>query len=118
MVQNAKRIVFFGGAGVSTESGIPDFRSEDGLYHLKYPYPRKKFSAITFYGTYKRILSFYKEKVLWLDVKPNITHSNWRSGKKRENYPVLLRKILMDFTNWQEVNVYWSCMALFTGTIV
>ena len=38
MIQNAKRIVFFGGAGVSTESGIPDFRSEDGLYHLKYPY--------------------------------------------------------------------------------
>ena len=38
MIQNAKRIVFFGGAGVSTESGIPDFRSEDGLYRLKYPY--------------------------------------------------------------------------------
>ena len=43
-----RELYFFGGAGVSTESGIPDFRSEDGLYHLKYPYPRKKFSAITF----------------------------------------------------------------------
>lgn len=59
MVQNAKRIVFFGGAGVSTESGIPDFRSEDGLYHLKYPYPQGRNSQPSlFYGTYKRILSF------------------------------------------------------------
>ena len=75
MVQNAKRIVFFGGAGVSTESGIPDFRSEDGLYHLKYPYPPEEILSHHFFMEHtKEFYHFYKEKVLWLDVKPNITH--------------------------------------------
>lgn len=75
MVQNAKRIVFFGGAGVSTESGIPDFRSEDGLYHLKYPYPPEEILSHHFFMEHtKEFYHFYKEKVLWLDAKPNITH--------------------------------------------
>ena len=58
MVQNAKRIVFFGGAGVSTESGIPDFRSEDGLSLKISVSPGRNSQPSLFYGTYKRILSF------------------------------------------------------------
>ena len=61
MVQNAKRIVFFGGAGVSTESGIPDFRSEDGLYHLKYPYPPEEILSHHFFMEHtKEFYHFYK----------------------------------------------------------
>ena len=75
MIQNAKRIVFFGGAGVSTESGIPDFRSEDGLYRLKYPYsPEEILSHHFFIEHPEEFYRFYKEKVLWLDAKPNVTH--------------------------------------------
>ena len=75
MIQNAKRIVFFGGAGVSTESGIPDFRSKDGLYHLKYPYPPEEILSHHFFMEHtEEFYRFYKEKVLWPDAKPNITH--------------------------------------------
>ena len=63
MVQNAKRIVFFGGAGVSTESGIPDFRSEDGLYHLKYPYPPEEILSHHFlWNIQKNSIIFIKKK--------------------------------------------------------
>ncbi len=55
-VNESKRIVFFGGAGVSTESGIPDFRSVDGLYHQNMIIHRKPFSAIRFYAKYKSVL--------------------------------------------------------------
>lgn len=75
MIQNAKRIVFFGGAGVSTESGIPDFRSEDGLYRLKYPYSPEEILSHHFFMEHpEEFYRFYKEKVLWLDAKPNVTH--------------------------------------------
>ena len=75
MIHKAKRIVFLGGAGVSTESGIPDFRSEDGLYRLKYPYsPEEMLSNHFFMEHPEEFYSFYKEKVLWLDAKPNVTH--------------------------------------------
>ena len=74
-VREAKRIVFFGGAGVSTESGIPDFRSVDGLYNQKYAYPPETILSHDFFirktGEFYR---FYRDKMLITDAKPNPAH--------------------------------------------
>ncbi len=75
MIANSHNIVFFGGAGVSTESGIPDFRSVDGLYHQKYAYPPETILSHTFYRRKtKEFYDFYREKMLCLDAKPNAAH--------------------------------------------
>ena len=75
MVDEAKQIVFFGGAGVSTESGIPDFRSVDGLYHQKYPWPPEQILSHTFYERRpEEFFRFYREKMLALDAEPNAAH--------------------------------------------
>lgn len=74
-VQESSRIVFFGGAGVSTESGIPDFRSVDGLYHMKYAYsPETILSHRFFLKHTAEFYEFYRDKMLYQDAKPNITH--------------------------------------------
>lgn len=75
MLQESKRIVFFGGAGVSTESGIPDFRSTDGLYHQKYRYPPETILSHTFYEQCpEAFFDFYRDKMLYLDAQPNGAH--------------------------------------------
>lgn len=75
MVQHSNNIVFFGGAGVSTESGIPDFRSVDGLYNQKYQYPPEHILSHTFYRENpEEFYRFYRDKMLCLDAKPNIAH--------------------------------------------
>ena len=75
LIDNAKKIVFFGGAGVSTESGIPDFRSVDGLYNQEYDYPPEYILSHTFFNSHTEYFyKFYKNKMLPLDAKPNITH--------------------------------------------
>ena len=74
-VNECSNIVFFGGAGVSTESNIPDFRSTDGLYNQQYDYPPETILSHTFYTrNTKEFYRFYKDKMLILDAKPNITH--------------------------------------------
>ena len=73
-IQESNNIVFFGGAGVSTESGIPDFRSKDGLYNQKYDYPPEEILSHTFFiNNTKEFYKFYKEKMNSLKYKPNIT---------------------------------------------
>ena len=74
-VDEAQRIVFFGGAGVSTESGIPDFRSVDGLYHQKFKYPPETMLSHTFFkqNTWD-FFDFYKNRVIPADPKPNAAH--------------------------------------------
>ncbi len=75
LIDNSNRIVFFGGAGVSTESGIPDFRSEDGLYRLKYSVPPEEIlSSGYFYRHTEEFYRFYRDKMLPLDAKPNAAH--------------------------------------------
>ena len=75
IIDESKNIVFFGGAGVSTESGIPDFRSEDGLYHEKYSYPPERIISHSFFLTNPEVFyRFYKEKMLCLDAEPNAAH--------------------------------------------
>jgi len=67
--------VFFGGAGVSTESGIPDFRSTDGLYHQKYDYPPETILSHSFFITKtEEFYKFYRDKMICTDAGPNITH--------------------------------------------
>ena len=75
MVKESDNIVFFGGAGVSTESGIPDFRSVEGLYNQKYDYPPETILSHSFYIKYpEEFYRFYRDKMLCLTAEPNITH--------------------------------------------
>lgn len=74
-LQEAKRAVFFGGAGVSTESGIPDFRSADGLYNQQYAYPPEVILSHTFFQrNVNEFYRFYHDKMLFLDARPNACH--------------------------------------------
>ena len=75
IIDESNRIVFFGGAGVSTESGLPDFRSQDGLYKQTYPYPSEIMLSHSFYVTHmEEFYKFYKAKLLYPEVKPNAAH--------------------------------------------
>lgn len=75
MIEESQNIVFFGGAGVSTESGIPDFRSADGLYQEQYVYPPEQVVSHTFFVRRPELFyEFYKEKMMFLDAKPNKAH--------------------------------------------
>ena len=75
LIESHDRIVFFGGAGVSTESGIPDFRSVDGLYHQKFKYPPETMLSHTFYETHTaEFFDFYRQKLIVHGAKPNAAH--------------------------------------------
>lgn len=75
MIDESQRIVFFGGAGVSTESDIPDFRSSDGIYQEKYAYPPEQVVSHTFFQKNPELFyAFYKSKMMFLDAKPNKAH--------------------------------------------
>lgn len=75
MIDESSRIVFFGGAGVSTESGIPDFRSADGIYHQQYKYSPEEVVSHSFFVRHtEAFYEFYKEKMMVLDAKPNAAH--------------------------------------------
>lgn len=75
MMDESQNIVFFGGAGVSTESNIPDFRSADGLYQEQYAYPPEQVVSHTFFVRKTELFyQFYKEKMMFLDAKPNKAH--------------------------------------------
>ena len=86
LVDGSDNIVFFGGAGVSTESGIKDFRSVDGLYRQKFKYPPETMLSHTFFETHtEEFYDFYRSKMLALDAQPNAAHrklAQWeREGK-------------------------------------
>lgn len=86
IIDESSNIVFFGGAGVSTESGIPDFRSVDGLYNMKYKFPPEEIiSHDFFFSKTEDFYDFYRDKMLILDAQPNIAHKKLaqleRAGK-------------------------------------
>ena len=88
IIDGTDNLVFFGGAGVSTESGIPDFRSVDGLYNMKYKYPPETIVSHTFFvRRTEEFYEFYKDKMMALDAKPNKAHlklAEWeKAGKCR-----------------------------------
>ena len=75
LIDDSRRIVFFGGAGVSTESGIPDFRSVDGLYHQKFAYPPETILSHSFFISHTaEFFDFYRQKMLCLTARPNAAH--------------------------------------------
>jgi NAD-dependent deacetylase len=75
MIEGSERIVFFGGAGVSTESGIPDFRSVEGLYSQRWKYPPETILSHTFFQSRPEVFyEFYREKMICLDAEPNAAH--------------------------------------------
>ena len=75
LINKSNNIVFFGGAGVSTESGIPDFRSKYGLYNQKYKYPPEQILSYSFFiNKTEEFYKFYREKMNSLKYNPNITH--------------------------------------------
>lgn len=75
MVVESRNIVFFGGAGVSTESGVPDFRSTDGLYYQQYQYPPETMLSRSFFDAKpKEFFEFYRKKMIYLNAKPNAAH--------------------------------------------
>ena len=87
-IDGSESIVFFGGAGVSTESGIPDFRSVDGLYNQKYDYPPEEILSRTFFDRRpEEFYRFYRDKMLCLDARPNTAHQKLaqleRAGRLR-----------------------------------
>ncbi|MEG1658637.1 MAG: NAD-dependent protein deacylase [Oscillibacter sp.] len=85
-VEASERLVFFGGAGVSTESGIPDFRSTDGLYHQQYDYPPETILSHTFYESKpEEFFRFYRAKLLCPQARPNAAHrklAQWEQAGK------------------------------------
>lgn len=75
IIDNSRKVVFFGGAGVSTESGIPDFRSTDGIYNQKYRFPPEVILSHDFFMGYtEEFYKFYRDKMLALDAQPNAAH--------------------------------------------
>ena len=75
LIEQSKNIVFFGGAGVSTESGIPDFRSKDGLYNMKYKYPPEMIISRSFFiRNPEEFYRFYKDRMIYKDAMPNTAH--------------------------------------------
>lgn len=75
IIDNSHKVVFFGGAGVSTESGIPDFRSQDGIYNQKYKYPPETILSHDFFmDNTEEFYDFYRDKMLALDAQPNAAH--------------------------------------------
>ena len=82
-IQESSKVVFFGGAGVSTESGIPDFRSVDGLYHQEYDYPPEKILSAAFFRRMpEAFFRFYRDKILKLDAQPNPAHKKLAEWEK------------------------------------
>jgi len=86
IIKESKQIVFFSGAGISTLSGIKDFRSKDGLYNIKYKYnPETILSSSFFYNNTLEFYKFYKDKLNSLNIKPNIVHEFFYKLEKSVN---------------------------------
>ena len=84
LIDGSDNIVFFGGAGVSTESGVPDFRSEDGLYHQHYKYPPEQMLSHSFYMRMpEEFFRFYRDKLLVKGIKPNKAHLKLAEWEKQ-----------------------------------
>ena len=91
IIDKSKRIVLFSGAGVSTLSGIKDFRSKDGLYNMKYKWPPEMIlSSAFFYDNTEEFYKFYKDKLNCLNIKPNIVHNYFAALEKKEKLSAIV----------------------------
>ena len=115
-IDESQRIVFFGGAGVSTESGIKDFRGVDGLYHQKYKYnPETILSHSFFLSHTDDFLEFYQDKIVQptLHAKPNAAH--YKLAQLEQVGKLSSRKISTACISLPAAAMYWSCTAPFTA---
>ena len=104
MIDESSRIVFFGGAGVSTESGIPDFRSQDGLYQQKWKYPPETIISRSFFDTNpKEFYRFYRDKLIIKNAKPNITH--FKLAELEQKGKTDLLEVVRDISKM--INIYY-----------
>ena len=116
-IEESSNIVFFGGAGVSTESGIPDFRSQDGLYNQEYDYPPETIISHSFFvSNPKEFYRFYKNKMICTQAKPNKAHL--ALAKPRASVERSSRRTSTGCTRWPAAGRCWSFMVPSTGIIV
>jgi len=111
----ARKIVFFGGAGVSTESGIPDFRSTGGLYHQEWKYPPETILSHTFYKSNpEEFFRFYRAKMLCPDAKPNAAHKKLAEWEREGKLLAVVTQNI-DGLHQAAANRSMSCTAAYTG---
>ena len=119
MIDESKRIVFFGGAGVSTESNIPDFRSADGLYQEKYHYPPEQVVSHTFFMKKTELFyDFYKNKMMFLDAKPNKAHLQLAKLEQMGKLSAVITQNIDGLHQMAGSQKYWNFTEAFIGTIV
>lgn len=117
LTDSSDNIVFFGGAGVSTESGIPDFRSVDGLYHQKFRYPPETMLSHTFYETHtEEFYDFYRAKMLALDAQPNAAHRKLAEWERQGKLKAVITRTSTGCTRRRAAARCWSCTAASCGT--
>lgn len=110
-IDESDNIVFFGGAGVSTESGIPDFRSENGIFHAINEYgvrPEVILSHTFFEQNPEVFFKYYKKTLLYPDAKPNDCHKALARLEEMGKLKAVITRILMTCTRKQAVRMYWS----------
>lgn len=116
-VDHARQIVFFGGAGVSTESGIPDFRSTGGLYHQEWKYPPETILSHTFYKSNpEEFFRFYRAKMLCPDAKPNAAHKKLAEWEQAGKLLAVVTQNIDGCINQPAAGTYMSFTAASTGT--
>ena len=116
-VEESDNLVFFGGAGVSTESGIPDFRSVDGLYHQQYDYPPETILSHTFYRQKpEEFYRFYRAKMLCLDAKPNAAHRKLAQWEQEGKLKAVVTQNIDGFIRRREAKWCWNCTDPYYGT--
>lgn len=117
-INESDNIVFFGGAGVSTESGIPDFRSVDGLYNQKYKYPPEQIISHSFYiQNPEEFYRFYKDRMLFPDAKPNAAHKALAKLEQEGKLKAVITQNIDGFIRWQEAKRFWNFTVLYTEII-
>lgn len=118
IIDDSSRIVFFGGAGVSTESGIPDFRSADGLYHQEYKYSPEQIISHSFFLRYpEAFYEFYKDKMMYLAAKPNPAHLKLAELERAGRLLAVVTQNI-DGLHQQAVRRSMNCMEAYIGIIV
>ena len=110
IVDQSDNIVFFGGAGVSTESGIPDFRSTDGLYHQEYRYPPETILSHTFFRQNpEEFYRFYRARMLAPHAKPNAAHKKLAQWEKEGKLKAVITQNIDGLHQLPAAKQCWSC---------